>query len=349
MISPKCRATKRRVVRFDRPYKVVTVEEDLPSPAADQVLVETVVSAISPGTELLIYRGQWPNNLPIDETIAALSGEFSYPVKYGYATVGKVTATGAGVDSNWSGRTVFAFNPHESHFVATPDQLVIAPDSLTPEDVAFLPNMETAVNFVMDGCPLIGELVVIFGQGVVGLLTSALLAEYPLAALITVDRFAIRRNRSAELGADAVLDPTGRDYSEKIGQLLSLHASDGGADLTYEVSGNPSALDLAVAATGYGGRIVVGSWYGAKAVTVDLGGRFHRSRMQIISSQVSSLSPRLSGRWTKTRRLDLALAKIEDIRPATLITHRFDVSEAAAAYELLHARSEEVIQVMLTY
>jgi len=349
MISPTSRATRRLAVRFAGPYEVVTVEEDLPSPAPYEVLIETMISAISPGTELLIYRGQWPTDLPIDVTIPALAGKFTYPVKYGYAAVGKVIAAGADVDTNWIGRTVFAFNPHESSFVASPEHLVVVPDSLSPEEAAFLPNMETAVNFVMDGRPLIGEMVVIFGQGVVGLLTTALLARHPLGALITVDNCKIRRDKSAELGAVASFNPTDRGFSGNLFRLLNLDDPAGGADLTYEVSGNPSALDLAVAATGFSGRIVVGSWYGAKPVTVDLGGRFHRSRIRIVSSQVSTMAPGLTGRWTKSRRLDVALTMLRNVRPATLITQRFHVSQAAEAYKLLHAHPDEAIQVMLTY
>ncbi|MDQ7784752.1 MAG: zinc-binding alcohol dehydrogenase [Desulfomonilaceae bacterium] len=349
MISPTRRRTKRLAVKFLGPHRVATVEEDLPSPAAHQVLVETVVSAISAGTELLIFRGQWPADLAIDETIPALSGTFSYPVKYGYAAVGKVIAVGSEVSEVWSGRTVFAFNPHESHFTASPDRLVVVPDTLSPEQVAFLPNMETAVNLVMDGRPLIGESAVVFGQGVVGLLTVALLSRHPLGAVIAVDTCAIRRVKSAEMGAHAAVDPADPQYTKQLGRLLNRHVPGGGADLTYEVSGNPSALDPALAATGFGGRIVVGSWYGAKPVTVDLGGRFHRSGIQIVSSQVSTLAAGLTRRWTKAGRLQVALAMIEEVRPESLITHRFHVTRAAEAYELVHSGPDRAIQVMLTY
>ena len=186
-----------------------TVSEELPSPSAGQVLVRTIVSAISPGTELLVYRGQWPEDLPIDETIPALAGAFAYPVSYGYSAVGRVTETGTDVDPAWSGRTVFSFSPHASHFLASPDQLLVVPDSLSPDDAAFLPNMETAVNFVMDGRPMIGEVVVVFGQGVVGLLTCALLARFPLDRLVALDTCPLRRRMSAELGSDVVPGPLG--------------------------------------------------------------------------------------------------------------------------------------------
>ena len=340
---------KRLALTFTAPYRVDTVAEELPAPSAGQVLVRTTVSAISPGTELLVYRGQWPENLPIDETIPALAGTFAYPVSYGYSAVGRVTETGTDVDPAWLGRTVFSFNPHASHFLASLDQLLVLPDSLSPEEAAFLPNMETAVNFVMDGRPLIGEVVVVFGQGVVGLLTCALLARFPLGRLVALDTCPLRRRKSAELGSDAVLDPLNGAFQDDLNRLLHLDDPEGGADLCYEVSGNPAALDQAIEATGFDGRIVVGSWYGAKPVTVDLGGRFHRSRIQILSSQVSTLAPHLTGRWTKPRRLTLALNMLEQIRPSFLITHRFHISQAAQAYELLHEHPEKTGQVMLSY
>ena len=172
---------KRLALYFTAPYRVSVQEESLSPPAADQVMVQTLVSAISPGTELLFYRGQAPTDLPVDETIAALASEVGFPLKYGYAAVGQVIAVGAQVAPEWQDRLVFSFHPHESHFLASLAELMPVPPPVSPEEAAFLPNMETAVNFLMDGQPLIGEQVVIFGQGVVGLLTTALLARLPLA------------------------------------------------------------------------------------------------------------------------------------------------------------------------
>src|SRR5262245_53880265 len=166
---------KRLALYFTAPYRVSVQEEPLAPPAADQVMVQTLVSAISPGTELLFYRGQVPTDLPVDETIAALASEVRFPLKYGYAAVGRVMAVGAQVAPDWQDRLIFSFHPHESHFLAALDELMPVPP-VSPETASFLPNMETAVNFLMDGQPLIGEQVVVFGQGVVGLLTTALLA-----------------------------------------------------------------------------------------------------------------------------------------------------------------------------
>jgi threonine dehydrogenase-like Zn-dependent dehydrogenase len=285
----------------------------------------------------------------VDETISALAGEFSFPLKYGYAAVGQVTAVGTDVAPEWQGRLVFAFHPHESYFLGSPAELIPVPSTLLPEEAAFLPNMETAVNFLMDGQPLIGEQVAVFGQGIVGLLTTALLARLPLASLVTLDRYPRRREESLVLGAQASLDPETPDALARLHSLLEEECSYIGADLTYELSGNPTALDQAIAATGFNGRVVIGSWYGQKRADLHLGGRFHRSRIRLISSQVSTLAPEWTGRWSKSRRLQVAWRMLQQVNPAHLITHRFPIAQAAQAYALLDQHPEEAIQVILTY
>ncbi len=339
---------KRQAVYLVAPLKVQVREEPLAPPRAGQLLIQTLVSAISPGTELLFYRGQAPTDIPMDENIPALAGPVGYPLKYGYASVGRVVGTGPEAAAGWQDKLVFSFHPHESHFTVSPAKVIPLPPPLqpAPEQAAFLPNMETAVNFVMDGRPVVGERVAIFGQGVVGLLTTALIAQFPLAALVTLDRYPLRRARSLALGAQASLDPVSLAASQL---RAALEPDGGGADLTYELSGSPAALDQAIAATGFGGRVVVGSWYGQKRAELNLGSYFHRSRLHLVSSQVSTLAPEWSARWTKSRRLQVAWQMIERLRPGHLITHRFPVTQAAQAFELLDQHPQDAIQVMLTY
>ena len=331
------------------PSKAVLEEDSLPPPSRNEVLVKTIVSAISPGTEMLIYRGQAPTDIPVDETIPALCGEFRFPLKYGYCAVGRVGQVGPEADPCWQGRLVFAFHPHESCFLSPPEELIPIPPGISPEDAAFLPNMEAAVNFLMDGQPTIGEQVAVFGQGVVGLLTTALLARMPLACLVTADSYPIRRQKSLDLGATATVDP---GESEAMGQMRAQLQGDrpySGADLSYELSGNPAALDMALAVTGFNGRIVIGSWYGTKQSELNLGGRFHRNRVRLISSQVSTIAPEWSGRWTKPRRIGVVWSALQSMRPSHLITHRFPISEAPKAYQLLDQQPEGAIQVLLDY
>jgi threonine dehydrogenase-like Zn-dependent dehydrogenase len=253
------------------------------------------------------------------------------------------------VPGGWKNQLVFAFHPHESHFLATPEELLPIPAGISPEVAAMFPNMETAANFMLDGAPLLGEQVVVFGQGIVGLLLTALLAKMPLASLVTLDLFPRRRLASLSLGASASLDPAASNLQAKLLSLLRDSRFYPGADLTYEVSGHPSALDQAIAVTGFHGRVVIGSWYGRKKIALDLGGVFHRSRIRLLSSQVSSIAPELTGRWPRPRLLQLTWRMLQEIQPALLITHTFKFSEAPAAYELLNKYPKEAIQVLLTY
>ncbi len=340
---------KKQALYFTAPSRVEVVEEPLPDPGPGQLLVRTLLSAISAGTELLIYSGMAPAGMATDDTIPSLAGIIGFPMRYGYAAVGEVAATGQGVADTWQGRRVFAFHPHENFFVADVGEVLLLPPDTAPEAAVFFPNVETAVTLVADGCPSIGEQVAVFGQGIVGLLVTCLLARQSLSSLVTLDTWPLRRAASTRAGADRSLDP---NVSGAVGEALA--ALQGtriyrGADLTYEISGNPEALDQAIAVTGYSGRVVIGSWYGRKRTTVQLGGPFHRSRMRLISSQVSSIEPERRGRWTKERLQQLTWQMVKRLEPSRFITHRFSLSEAALAYRLLEHDAGEALQVVLTY
>ncbi|MFC6872441.1 zinc-dependent alcohol dehydrogenase [Halobellus marinus] len=313
-------------------------------PEVEEVVVETRVSAISAGTELLVYRGEAPTDLPADETLEALDGDLSFPVAYGYAAVGDVVSTGSAVDDRWQGRTVFAFQPHQTRFSADPETLIPVPESVSPEEMSLFPSVETATSLVLDGRPRVGEEIVVFGAGVVGLCTIGILSSFPLARLIAVEPLSNRREHAREMGADVAVPPDALD------DVLESSAGDcDGADLVYELSGHPATLDDAIGATGYDGRVIVGSWYGEKPAMLDLGTSFHRDRISLESSQVSTLAPESRGRWTRSRRAETAVNRLRDLDVGSLVTHRFPFSEAPEAYRLLDERDDDVLQVLLTY
>ncbi len=232
----------RESLYFVGPRQVEVREESLPQGRPGQILVETLISAISSGTEMLIYRGEGPEHTLADATLPALDGNLDFPLKYGYASVGRVVETQNAstlIESDQltimpKDQLVFAFNPHETYFWA---------------------------------------------------------------------------------------HPTDASTFERLRSLLQ-SAANPGADLVYELSGSPAALDGAIALAGFDGRIVVGSWYGNKRVELDLGGRFHRNRIHMISSQVSTLAPPLRGRWSKARRLTYALHRLSSHRDLSLIDFR---------------------------
>lgn len=358
---------KRKSLYFTAPRQVEIREETLPVLGAEEVLVETTCSAISAGTEMLIYQGCFPQDpatmlsagLEVDSVISSLRGGLKYPLEFGYACVGTVKEAGENVDRSWRDKMVFAFQPHTSHFVTRPESLLPVPGTLRPETACFLPNMETAVNLVQDAAPILGECVLVFGQGVIGLLTASLLAEFPLNTLVTADCHKLRRDASLKLDVSNSLDPNSESFQNEIQEVMnaptqqdktkSLAYAQHKFDLTFELSGNPAALNQAVALTAFSGRIIIGSWYGEKRAEIDLGGTFHRSRIKLISSQVSTIAPELSGRWNKARRFDVAWQALERIKPEKWITHRFSVTDAEAAYRLLDENPQETVQILITY
>lgn len=331
--------TSRQSLYFDAPGRMRVVAESLPLPQPGQVMVQTLASAISPGTEMLFFRGQVPPGMSADATIAGLDQAVAYPLKYGYACVGRVMTAGPGVDGAWLGRQVFVFHPHESHFCADVADLIPVPADLSPAWAALLPNAETAVNLVMDAAPLVGERVAVLGQGIVGLLVTHLLSRFPLERLVAVDPLAARQALARQLGAGQACGPDG-DLT-------------GPFDLILELSGNPAALNRAIDLADFGGRVVVGSWYGVKQAPLALGGHFHRNRIQLISSQVSTLAPHLLGRWDKARRLAVAWRFLASL-PAPmveggLITHRLPLTDAQSAYDRLDQEPGSAVQVIFEY
>ena len=224
-----------RALIFSQPRQVRIVDEPAAEPGRGEVLVQTRVSGISAGSELLVYRGEAPADLPADVLLPALAGRLDFPLKYGYAAAGHVASVGPEVDPSVVGRAVFGFHPHQTHFVAALEELLLLPDGLALEQSVLLPNMETAVGLVHDGRPLAGEDVAVFGQGIVGLLTTALLGRMPLGRLVTFDNHSLRRRASLDLGARDSHDPANRET--QAGLLRPF--GEAGADLCFELTGEP--------------------------------------------------------------------------------------------------------------
>jgi 2-desacetyl-2-hydroxyethyl bacteriochlorophyllide A dehydrogenase len=321
-------------VWFPAPRQVELRNEALPALGATDVRVEATVSALSHGTEMLVFRGEVPDGLELD--LPTLRGSFGFPIKYGYASVGRVAEAGPSVSCLQVGDVVFTLHPHQASYVV-PDALPVAlPPDLEPEAGVFLANVESAVNIVLDAAPRLGERVVVFGQGVVGLLITQLLRRTGVSKLTVVEPIAARRELARQLGVDdAVADGRAIENAD--------------FDLAIEASGHPAALEQALRCVAFGGTVVVCSWYGTRPVPLMLGGPFHRRRLRIVSSQVSTIDGALQPRWTRERRLELArdlLGKLE-LRP--LISHRFPIECAADAYRLVDERPDQTVQVILTY
>ncbi|GAB4378827.1 MAG: zinc-binding alcohol dehydrogenase [Calditrichia bacterium] len=349
---------KGRVLIFSGPRKLEFQEREVLQPQSNEILIKTQMSAISAGSELLVYRGMAPEGLPADSTITALRNQsLQFPLAYGYSLVGEIIDYGPGVDPALKGERVFVFHPHQEYVIVRAEEILPIPPDISSEDAVLFPAVETAVNLTMDGHPLLGEHIIIFGQGFIGLLLTAIISRYPLISLITVDKYANRRELSARLGASHTLNPDEKGYIQEIADFLAATNADGahraeqgrGADVIFELSGDPRVLTDALNCLGFGGRLIIGSWYGRKAAEVSLGGPFHRNRIKIISSQVSTIAPELSARWSKKRRYELTWQVIRQIHPSQLITHRIPFPQAPRAYRLLDTEPDKTLQTVLTY
>ncbi|GAB0490904.1 hypothetical protein MMPV_002144 [Pyropia vietnamensis] len=323
--------------------------------------VRTLYSAISAGTEMLAYKGAMPTDIPVDESFAHAAATFSYPATLGYCNVGRVEEVGspAGASSIKVegggelvppvgpgvsvGDLVFSFQPHVYTYTAPVTDLQLLPPGVSPLHATLLPSVETALSLLMDGAPLLGDVVAIVGQGSVGLLTAAICRlAYPLCPLLTVETDAHRRAASA-----AWVRPTGAVASAD--EALAA-AAGRRADVVIEVTGRGEGLDTAVGVVADGGRVVLGSWYGSSPLVLrGLGGRFHRSHATLVASQVSSLPAALGGRWSKPRRLGLAWVVLGRLDWGGFRIETAYVSDAPRVYEQLATVGGGLGQVIFAY
>ncbi len=324
------RPISARALYFVAPRRVELRELELEFNSDTQTLVHSRLAGVSHGSELLYFRNQMPQRLE-GETIAALAGDAGYPVCYGYMNVGETE----------HGRRVFAFQPHQDVFIAEQHQLLELPDSVSDEDAVLLPSVETALSVVQDAAPVIGDVVAVFGQGVVGLLVAELLRRSGVSAVFAIDPIASRRARAEELGCIA-LAPTDRRLPTRIAELTESR----GVDIAINTSAQESALQQAIEITTTHGTVVEASWYGTQPVSLRLGEAFHRRRITLKSSQVSRVDPVLAGRWSKHRRLEQAIALCIELTPGKYITHRYPLERAQQAFELLDTEPDRVLQVI---
>jgi 2-desacetyl-2-hydroxyethyl bacteriochlorophyllide A dehydrogenase len=298
-------------------------ELPLPAPAPGQVLVRTLCSGISGGTERLVYRGDVPQDAALDDTIPALGGTFRYPFPYGYACVGRAD----GQDG-----LVFCFHPHQDVFAAA-DRDLIPLHAVSPAAATLFPLVETALQIVLDAEASYRDQVAILGAGVVGLLT-ALLLQRSGRRPVCIEPLAWRRGLAASLGIPAIApgEPSREEFP-----------------LVIEASGNPQAPGEALDMLGHEGTLLVASWYGRQPVTLPLGGAFHRRRLTIRSSQVSTVPARLGARWTVARRRAEVARLLAELPLEELCTHSFPFSGAGAAFRAVDEGLPGLMHAVLEY
>lgn len=275
-------------------------ERALGSLPEGQARVETLWSGISRGTERLVFGGGVPASEWERMRAPFQKGEFPFPVAYGYAAVGVVREGPAAL----LGRTVFALAPHEEVLDLPVEALRPVPAAVPARRAILAANAETALNALWDGGAGPGDRIVVVGAGVVGSLVAALASRLPGADVTLVD-----------------VDPSRRAIAEALGcGFRKPLDSPGDADLVFHTSATSEGLSCALACAGDEATVVEMSWYGPATTSVCLGARFHSARLKLVSSQVGRVSESRRGRWSYARRLDKALALLDDPRLDALIT-----------------------------
>lgn len=265
--------------------------EPLPEVGPDRVEVEASFSGISRGTESLVFGGRVPAELYASMRCPHQAGELPFPVKYGYCSVGRVTA-----GAELLGRKVFCLYPHQDRYVVDARDVIPIPDAVPEQRAVLAANMETAINGLWDAAPAVGARVAVIGAGAVGLLSASLLRQIPGVELQVVDIAPEKDAMCRALGLTPVRpEGAARD-----------------CDLVLHASGAPAGLELALALAGFEATIVELSWYGTQSVALGLGGRFHNARLRIQSSQVGHVARSQRARWSYRRRMELALRLLAD-------------------------------------
>lgn len=326
----KCHAEAEATALWYAAPRTVRLEREvLAAPAGDQVLVAAAWSAISRGTERLVFAGL--NNPCHRERMRSPMqvGEFPFPVKYGYCSVGEVLAGPARL----VGRHVFAFHPHQDRFLASIDAVTLIPDSLPPRRATLAANMETALNTIWDSGAGAGDRIVIVGAGLVGLLVTYLATRMPGAEVTAVDPNPGRR---------ALVERFGAQYRDSGKQVTE-------ADVVIHTSATAKGLETALACCGTEATLVEASWYGDSTVTVGFGGAFHAKRLRLVSSQVGAVSMERRPRWSRARRLAKALELLADDRLDALITHEVNFNQLPERMEAILDGAPDAVATVVRY
>lgn len=281
------------------PKRVELREEVLPPPGAGELRVKTLYSAISRGTESLVFGGRIPASEFQRMRAPFMAGDFPFPVKYGYAAVGQIEN---GSDALRE-KAVFALYPHQSAFNIPAEAVVPLPEDVPPLRAVLAANMETALNAAWDAAPGPADRIAVVGAGVVGSLVAYLCGRIPGTDVTLVDINAGRAELAGQLGVG---------FAEPARAKTD-------CDLVVHASGSPDGLRTALELAGDEATVLEMSWYGDAAVTAMLGGAFHSRRLRLISSQVGQVAPSHRPRWTYRRRLAAAIALLADPRLDALL------------------------------
>src|SRR4051812_49661792 len=264
----------------------------LPEPGPHDVLVRTLRSGVSRGTEALVFRGAVPPGQHATMRAPFQEGDFPAPVKYGYLNVGVVEQG----PPELRGHTVFCLYPHQTAYVVPAGTVTVVPDGVPPDRAVLAGTVETAVNALWDAAPMLGDRVSVVGAGMVGCCVARLLSRFPAVEVALVDVDPSRAEVAAALGA----------------RFARPDEAEGGCDLVVHTSATSAGLQSSLELLPPEGTVLDLSWYGDTEVRLSLGGAFHSGRLGLRASQVGTVSPARSARRTTADRLALALALLRD-------------------------------------
>lgn len=273
--------------------------EDVSAPRPGEVLVRALQSGISRGTEALVFAGRVPEGEWARMRCPFQEGEFPFPVKYGYASVG-IVEDGA---PDRIGQRVFCLYPHQSLFVLPGDAALVVPDEVPTARAVLAAQIETALNACWDMAPRIGDRIAVIGGGTIGSLVAWLCGRLPGTVVTLID-----------------INPERAAIADALGVRFSLgHEAPHDCDAVFHASSTREGLALALLLAGFEAEVMELSWYGDSSVTVPLGTAFHSQRLSLRSSQVGAVSPSRRARWSHARRLGLALSLASDPRLDALV------------------------------
>jgi NADPH:quinone reductase-like Zn-dependent oxidoreductase len=288
----KDRSIQAKALWYVGPDGAALREETVAAAGPGEVRVRALYGAVSRGTERLVCHGRVPPSEFERMRAPFMGGAFPFPVKYGYATVGRVEEG----PPSLRGRVVFALHPHQDIFTLPAEAVLQVPDSVPPTRAVMAANMETALNAVWDGGPGPADRIAVVGGGVVGLLIARLCARLPGAEVTLIDIAPARAELVRALGAN----------------FAAPGAAPAECDLVFHASGTAAGLATALRCAGEEATIVELSWYGTGDIAAPLGENFHSGRLRLVSSQVGKVAPSHRPRWTHRRRLAAALALLDD-------------------------------------
>lgn len=354
-----------RVLVLTGPRQLAYMDAEITELGENDLRLETLVSGISHGTEMNVYRGvapQWTKvydrglrlfrpadqgeqDLPACGYFTPGDSTWRYPLAYGYANVGRVIEAGSAVTDIVPGDLVYTYSPHQTESVVPAANAIPLPSLSDPALGVLYANMNTAYNGVLDTDFRIDDVVVVFGQGAVGLLVTQYLRHAGVKTIITVEGFAKRQELSLQMGATECLNP----FTDDVALAVRERTGGRGADVVIEVSGNYAALQEAIRTAAPDTTVTVMSWYGGTGDKLALSDEFHHNRISLKSSQVGAVDPHLSATHSMKRRFERVRDSFGYLDLAPLISHRVAFAEAQSGYELVDTGNPDITQVVLTY